>query len=154
VSRKVFIGVLPYTSAPNGSLFVVRVDLIAPNRWTRERGMALRPHHEITVNCPAEQGHKPRLLPSKAAAHLQIATKTLRLAAEGREPGIKGANATRSASAAALGAARSAQSRFIPLLRANLNKLGTSNRTVRVCNDGNCHFVPTRAKSYRNASDG
>jgi hypothetical protein len=69
------------------SLFVVRVDDIAPNRWTRERGMALRPHHEITVNCSAEQGYKPRLLPSKAAAHLHIATKTLRLAAEGRGPG-------------------------------------------------------------------
>jgi hypothetical protein len=71
--------------------------------------MALRPHHEITVNGPAEQDRKPRLLPSKAAAHLQIATKTLRLAAEGREPSIKGANATCSGSAAALGAARSAQ---------------------------------------------
>ena len=52
------------------------------NRWTRERVTALRSHHKIPVYCPAEQGHEPWLNLSKAAAHLQISPKTLRLAAE------------------------------------------------------------------------
>jgi hypothetical protein len=52
------------------------------NRWTRERVTALRSHHKIPVYCPAEQGDEPWLNLSKAAAHLQISPKTLRLAAE------------------------------------------------------------------------
>ena len=55
------------------------------NRWTRERVTALRSHHKIPVYCPAEEGHEPWLNLSKAAAHLQISPKTLRLAAECRE---------------------------------------------------------------------
>jgi hypothetical protein len=55
------------------------------NRWTRERVTALRSHHKIPVYCPAGQGHELWLNPSKAAAHLQISPKTLRLAAECRE---------------------------------------------------------------------
>jgi len=52
------------------------------NRWTRERVTALRSHHKIPVYCPAEQSHEPWLNLSRAAAHLQISPKTLRLAAE------------------------------------------------------------------------
>ena len=52
------------------------------NRWTRERVTALRSHHKIPVYCPAEQGQEPWLNLSKAAAYLQISSKTLRLAAE------------------------------------------------------------------------
>ncbi len=52
------------------------------NRWTRERVTALRLHHKIPVYCPAEQGHQPWLNLSKAAAHLRISAKTLRLAGE------------------------------------------------------------------------
>ena len=55
------------------------------NRWTRERVTALRSHHKIPVYCPAGEGHEPWLNLSKAAAHLQISPKTLRLAAECRE---------------------------------------------------------------------
>ena len=55
------------------------------NRWTRERVTALRSHHKIPVYCPTGQGHEPWLNLSKAAAHLQISPKTLRLAAECRE---------------------------------------------------------------------
>jgi hypothetical protein len=55
------------------------------NRWTRERVTALRSHHKIPVYCPTEQSHEPWLNLSKAAAHLQISPKTLRLAAECRE---------------------------------------------------------------------
>jgi DNA invertase Pin-like site-specific DNA recombinase len=55
------------------------------NRWTRERVTALRSHHKIPVYCPAKEGHEPWLNLSKAAAHLQISPKTLRLAAECRE---------------------------------------------------------------------
>src|SRR6516162_10802156 len=52
------------------------------NRWTRERVTALRSHHKLPVYCPAEQGQEPWLNLSKAAAYLQISSKTLRLAAE------------------------------------------------------------------------
>ena len=55
------------------------------NRWTRERVTALRSHHKIPVYCPAGEGDEPWLNLSKAAAHLQISPKTLRLAAECRE---------------------------------------------------------------------
>ena len=55
------------------------------NRWTRERVTALRSHHKIPVYCPAEQGQEPWLNLSKAAAYLQISSRTLRLAAEGGE---------------------------------------------------------------------
>jgi hypothetical protein len=55
------------------------------NRWTRERVTTLRSHHKIPVYCPAGEGHEPWLNLSKAAAHLQIRPKTLRLAAECRE---------------------------------------------------------------------
>jgi hypothetical protein len=43
---------------------------------------ALRSHHKIPVYCPAAQGDEPWLNLSKAATHLQISPKTLRLAAE------------------------------------------------------------------------
>jgi hypothetical protein len=52
------------------------------NRWTRERVTALRSHHNIPVHHPADHGHEPWLNLSRAAAHLQITAKTLRLAAE------------------------------------------------------------------------
>jgi DNA invertase Pin-like site-specific DNA recombinase len=55
------------------------------NRWTRERVTALRSHHKIPVYCPAGEGDEPWLNLSKAAAHLQISPKTLRLAAQCRE---------------------------------------------------------------------
>jgi Recombinase zinc beta ribbon domain len=55
------------------------------NRWTRERVTALRSHHKIPVYYPAEQGQEPWLNLSKAAAYLQISSKTLRVAAECRE---------------------------------------------------------------------
>src|SRR3954467_7709069 len=55
------------------------------NRWTRERVTALRSHHKIPVYCPAEQGQEPWLNLSKAAAYLQISSKTLRSAAESGE---------------------------------------------------------------------
>ncbi len=52
------------------------------NRWTRERVTSLRSQHKIPVYRPAEDGFEPWLNLSKAAAHLQISAKTLRLAAE------------------------------------------------------------------------
>ena len=55
------------------------------NRWTRERVTTLRSHHKIPVYRPAGEGDEPWLNLSKAAAHLQISPKTLRLAAECRE---------------------------------------------------------------------
>jgi hypothetical protein len=52
------------------------------NRWTRERVTSLRSHHRIAVFKPADDGIEPWLNLSKAARLLQIAPKTLRLAAE------------------------------------------------------------------------
>jgi DNA invertase Pin-like site-specific DNA recombinase len=52
------------------------------NRWTRERVTSLRSHRKIPVHCPADDGVEPWLNLTKAAAHLGIAAKTLRLAAE------------------------------------------------------------------------
>jgi hypothetical protein len=52
------------------------------NRWTRERVTSLRSHHNIPVHRPADNGVEPWLNLTKAAAHLGIAAKTLRLAAE------------------------------------------------------------------------
>jgi len=52
------------------------------NRWTRERVTSLRSHHKIPVYRPSESGVEPWLNLSKAAAHLKISPKTLRLAAE------------------------------------------------------------------------
>jgi len=55
------------------------------NRWTRERVTSLRSHHRIPVHKPAEDEDEPWLNLSKAAHLLQIAPKTLRLAAEAGE---------------------------------------------------------------------
>lgn len=55
------------------------------NRWTRERVTALRSHHKIPVHRPAPNGHEPWLNLTRAAAHLRIGAKTLRLAAENGE---------------------------------------------------------------------
>ena len=55
------------------------------NRWTRERVTSLRSHHKIPVHRPAEDGIEPWLNLTKAAAHLGVSPKTLRLAAEGAE---------------------------------------------------------------------
>jgi hypothetical protein len=52
------------------------------NRWTRERVTALRSHHKIPVYRPAADGREPWLNLTRAAAHLKISAKTLRLAAE------------------------------------------------------------------------
>jgi hypothetical protein len=52
------------------------------NRWTRERVTSLRSHHKIPMFRPAENGIEPWLNLTKAAAHLGISAKTLRLAAE------------------------------------------------------------------------
>ena len=52
------------------------------NRWTRERFTSLRSHHKIPVHRPADDGVESWLNPTKAAAQLGIAAKTLRLAAE------------------------------------------------------------------------
>jgi DNA invertase Pin-like site-specific DNA recombinase len=52
------------------------------NRWTRERVTSLRSHHKIPAHRPADDGLEPWLNLSKAAAHLGISAKTLRLAAE------------------------------------------------------------------------
>ena len=52
------------------------------NRWTRERVTSPRSHHKIPVYRPSESGQEPWLNLSKAAAHLKISPKTLRLAAE------------------------------------------------------------------------
>jgi hypothetical protein len=55
------------------------------NRWTRERVTSLRSHHKIPVHRTAENGIEPWLNLTKAAAHLGISAKTLRLAAESAE---------------------------------------------------------------------
>ena len=55
------------------------------NRWTRERVTSLRSHYRIAVYKPAEDGIEPWLNLSKAARLLQVAPKTLRLAAEAGE---------------------------------------------------------------------
>jgi DNA invertase Pin-like site-specific DNA recombinase len=55
------------------------------NRWTRERVTTLRSHHRIPVYKPADDGIEPWLNLSKAARLLQIAPKTLRLAAQAGE---------------------------------------------------------------------
>jgi hypothetical protein len=60
------------------------------NRWTRERVTTLRSHHKLPVHRPAEDGNEEWLNLTKAAAHLKISAKTLRLAAESGE--IEGAH--------------------------------------------------------------
>jgi hypothetical protein len=55
------------------------------NRWTRERVTSLRSHHRIAAFKAAEDGIEPWLNLSKAAQLLEIAPKTLRLAAEAGE---------------------------------------------------------------------
>jgi DNA invertase Pin-like site-specific DNA recombinase len=55
------------------------------NRWTRERVTSLRSHHKVPVHRPTENGIEPWLNLTKAAAHLGISAKTLRLAAESAE---------------------------------------------------------------------
>jgi hypothetical protein len=55
------------------------------NRWTRERVTSLRSHHKIPVHRYAENGVEPWLNLTKAAAHLGISAKTLRIAAESAE---------------------------------------------------------------------
>jgi len=55
------------------------------NRWTRERVTALRSHHKIPVHRSAENGIEPWLNLTRAAAHLAINPKTLRIAAENAE---------------------------------------------------------------------
>ena len=52
------------------------------NRWTRERVTALRSHHKIPVHRPPQEGNVQWFNLTKAAAHLQVSAKTLRLAAE------------------------------------------------------------------------
>lgn len=46
---------------------------------------SLRSHHKIPVYCSADNGIEPWLNLTKAAAHLGISAKTLRLAAESAE---------------------------------------------------------------------
>jgi DNA invertase Pin-like site-specific DNA recombinase len=55
------------------------------NRWTRERVTSLRSHHRISVHKPADDGVEPWLNLTKAARLLQVAPRTLRLAAEAGE---------------------------------------------------------------------
>jgi hypothetical protein len=55
------------------------------NRWTRERVTAHRSHHRIPVFRPAPDGNEPWLNLNKAARHLGVAPKTLRIAAEAGE---------------------------------------------------------------------
>ena len=55
------------------------------NRWTRERVTSLRSHHKIPVHRPADDGIEPWLNLTRAAAHLGVSAKTLRLAAESGE---------------------------------------------------------------------
>src|SRR5262249_31031216 len=52
------------------------------NRWTRERVTSLRSYHGIAVYKPADDGIEPWLNLNNAARLLQVAPKTLRLAAE------------------------------------------------------------------------
>ena len=54
------------------------------NRWTRERVTSLRSHHRIAVHKPADE-IEPWLNLSQAARLLQVAPRTLRLAAEAGE---------------------------------------------------------------------
>jgi hypothetical protein len=51
------------------------------NRWTRERVTSLRSYHEIPMHRAATEGIEPWLNLTKAAAHLGVSAKTLRLAA-------------------------------------------------------------------------
>src|SRR5256884_9657030 len=55
------------------------------NRWTRERVTSLRSHHGIAVYKPAADGIEPWLNLNNAARLLQVAPKTLRVAAEAGE---------------------------------------------------------------------
>jgi len=55
------------------------------NRWTRERVTSLRSHHEIPVHRAAADGVEPWLNLTRAAAHLGVSAKTLRLAAANAE---------------------------------------------------------------------
>jgi len=55
------------------------------NRWTRERVTSLRSRHKIPVHRPADDGIESWLNLTKAAAHLGISAKTLRIAAESTE---------------------------------------------------------------------
>jgi hypothetical protein len=55
------------------------------NRWTRERVTSMRSNYRIPVFKPSEDGVEPWLNLSKAAKLLEIAPKTLRLAAEAGE---------------------------------------------------------------------
>jgi DNA invertase Pin-like site-specific DNA recombinase len=55
------------------------------NRWTRERVTSMRSNYRIPVFKPTEDGIEPWLNLSNAAKLLQIAPKTLRLAAEAGE---------------------------------------------------------------------
>ena len=55
------------------------------NRWTREGVCALRSHRRIPVYRPASDGIEPWLNLTKSSAILDIAPKTLRLAAEAGE---------------------------------------------------------------------
>src|SRR5580704_16280140 len=55
------------------------------NRWTRERVTSLRSYHGIPVYKPAADGIEPWLNLNNAARLLQVAPKTLRLAAEAGE---------------------------------------------------------------------
>lgn len=55
------------------------------NRWTRERVTSLRSHHRIPVFKADDDGIEPWLNLSKAALLLEIAPKTLRLAAQAGE---------------------------------------------------------------------
>jgi hypothetical protein len=52
------------------------------NRWTRERVTTLRSYHKIPVHCPPQEGNVQWFNLTKAATHLQVSAKTLRLAAE------------------------------------------------------------------------
>jgi hypothetical protein len=55
------------------------------NRWTRERVTSLRSHHSIPVHRPVENGVEAWLNLTRAAAHLGVSPKTLRIAAESAE---------------------------------------------------------------------
>ena len=55
------------------------------NRWTRERVTALRSHHGIPVHRVAPDGREPWLNLTRAAAHIGVSPRTLRIAAEAGE---------------------------------------------------------------------